>query len=572
MYPNLDSFISPRPVSYGELSPRPISDHVVISGSPENRIADAVLDPKLFAKVFLNTDVWDVQGEILDSIANNSRTAVKACHASSKTFSAAIATLWFLARHNDEAVVVTTAPTWAQVEKLLWGEIHSALLRSRITYPKPNQTELRIGPKRYAYGISTLVTKQDEGVRFQGIHAKNVLVILDEAPGVDPKIWEAVEGARAGGNVRVLALGNPTISSGPFHSAFIDHRTGWKCFTIDGFDTPNLRGITLEQLLDPSFESQLDNNPLPYLITRRWVKEKYYEWGPDHPSWEARVRGRFPKQSADALLSLSWLEEAALRNIAEKDTDELSAGIDVAGPGDDETSITIRKGPRVILHEQTTMSDPRGWVLQRLAPHKGALKIVNVDSIGIGWGLYQHINDFGYPTSPVNVCETANDNEKYADLKSELYWGLRLRLSQGDFCGLTDEKTISQLAGIRWKANSRGQVEIESKEKARERGVKSPDRAESIMLAFASKILVYGVIDYLKRIQAEQNQRFFPDQLIKEEKKLFCPVCNAICVVPNNNGYRCNACAHQWMDDKNKKLAEIRAYRPTRDVLMKVKR
>lgn len=512
---------------------------------PNSRVREAVLDPKLFAKVFLNTDIWDTQGEILDSIAHNPRTAVKACHASSKTFTAALATLWFLSRHSDEAVVVTTAPTWAQVEKLLWGEIHSALMRSRVTFPKPNQTELRIGPKRYAYGISTLVTKSDEGVRFQGIHAKNVLVIMDEAPGVDPKIWEAVEGARAGGNVRVLALGNPTIASGPFHTAFTDDRTGWRCFTIDGFATPNMRGVTLEQLLSPDFENQLDSNPLPYLITRRWIKEKYYEWGPGHPSWEARVRGQFPKQSPDALLSLAWLEEAAVRNISEKDTDEVVAGIDVAGPGDDETSLTIRRGPRVILHEQTSTSDPRGWVLQRLAPYKGIIKDVNVDCIGIGWGMYQHIKDFGYPTNPINVCEAANDTEKYADLKSEFYWGLRLRISQGDFCGLTDDKTIGQLAGIRWKANSRGQVEVESKDKARERGVRSPDRAESIMLAFASRILIYGVLDYLKKVESEKHAAtLYPET--RSEKKELCPQCSASCVVPNNGGWRCNQCGYQF--------------------------
>jgi hypothetical protein len=62
---------------------------------------------------------------------------------------------------------------------------------------------------------------------------------------------------------------------------------------------------------------------------------------------------------------------------------------------------------------------------------------------------------------------------------------LRQRAQDGDFCGLEDDTTLSQLAGIRYKHNSRGQILIESKEDARKRGVKSPDRAESTMLAFA---------------------------------------------------------------------------------------
>ncbi len=136
---------------------------------------------------------------------------------------------------------------------------------------------------------------------------------LDEAPGVKPRIYEAIEGIRAGGDVRVLALGNPTIASGPFYDAFTANREGWNLITISAFDTPNLqRGLTLESLLELPDE-ELDNNPVPYLTTRRWVHEKYREWGPGHPLWESRVLGNFPTQSEDALLSLAWLEKAKYR-------------------------------------------------------------------------------------------------------------------------------------------------------------------------------------------------------------------------------------------------------------------
>ena len=44
--------------------------------------------------------------------------------------------------------------------------------------------------------------------------------------------------------------------------------------------------------------------------------------------------------------------------------------------------------------------------------------------------------------------------------------------------------TISQLASIKYEHNARGQVVIESKDHLKSRGVKSPDRAEALMLAF----------------------------------------------------------------------------------------
>ena len=434
------------------------------------------------------------------------------------------------------------------MEKLLWGEVHAAFQRSLYPFPKPNLTELKMGPKRYAYGLSTVITKQDEGVRFQGVHAKNVLIIVDEAPGVNPKIWEAIEGIRSGGNVKVLALGNPTIASGPFHTAFIDNRSGWECFTIDAFDTPNLRGITLEQLVDSSFpEDELDKNICPYLITRRWVREMYFTYGKDHPFWEARVRGQFPKQSPDSLLSLAWLEEASRREIQERTSDEFAAGLDVAGPGEDESSLTIRRGPRVIFHEQTTMSDPRGWVMERLIRFKDVLSTINIDCIGIGWNMYLHVKDtFGDKAVPINVCEAANDPEKFANLKSEFFWGFRMRCEKGDFCGLTDEKTIGQLAGLRYHPTPRGQVEVESKQDSLKRGVKSPDRAESVMLAFASRMLIYGVLDYFKNLK--QQQVSIPDPTKKEIPA--CPQCASVCVVPNNSGWRCNNCGRQWITEK----------------------
>jgi hypothetical protein len=305
-------------------------------------------------------------------------------------------------------------------------------------------------------------------------------------------------------------LGNPTITGGPFHSAFTDNRDGWATHTISAFDTPNLAGLTMEELLAVP-DDALDANPRPYLTTRRWVREKHREWGPGHPLWEARVLGCFPAQSEDALLSLAWLE-AARSSGQQPATDEpLRAGLDVAGPGEDETVLTVRRGARILLHRAWPHSDPRGEVVAALAPFRGQLESVNVDSAGIGWYIYLHLKDSGFPAQPVNVGEAATDPEKYANLKAELYWGLRLRAQEGAIAGLTDERAIGQLAGIRYRHNARGQVVIESKEDARKRGVKSPDRAESIMLAFA-KIQVEhaGVLEWYRQQAAAVNERRQP--------------------------------------------------------------
>ena len=357
-------------------------------------------------------------------------------------------------------------------------------------YPKPSATRIQLGPDRQAFGLST-----NEGVRFQGFHG-NILVILDEAPGVLPEIYEAIEGIRAGGVVRVLAVGNPVIASGPFHDAFTTGREGWKPITISAFDTPNLQGLTLEQLLEMS-EEELDRNPRPYLITRRWVKEKYSEWGPGNPLWDSRVLGNFPLQSEDALLSLTWLEQAKLREAGDGET---FAGLDVAGPGKDETVLCVRRGPKIVLLQAWLDGDPYGKIIAALHPFRRELKQLNVDSIGIGWNLFTRLKSDGFPVRGVNVGEAPRNKDKFQNLKAELYWGFRRRASEGDLAGLNDDKAIAQLAGIRYEYNSRGLIVIESKEQARKRGVKSPDRAEAIILAFADvSIPGHNLMEWMKQ-------------------------------------------------------------------------
>jgi phage terminase large subunit len=323
----------------------------------KSQVRQLIEDPTAFAEVMLGHDLWSKQREILKSVAAHPRTAVKACHASGKTFSTAAAVLWWLTSRQN-AIAVTTAPTWTQVERVLWGEIRSAVRGARVAYPKPSATSLYLGPNRFAIGLAT-----NEGVRFQGFHG-SVLVVLDEAPGILPEIWEAIEGIRAGGDVRVLAVGNPTISSGPFYDAFTSNREGWNLITISAFDTPNLQGITIDTLSTLS-EEELDRNPRPYLTTRRWVREKYSEWRPGHPLWESRVLGNFPQESDDALFSLSGLEQAKLREDGDGD---LCAGLDVAGPGEDETVLCLRRGPKIVLLRAWAGRDPRGDVLAALQP------------------------------------------------------------------------------------------------------------------------------------------------------------------------------------------------------------
>jgi phage terminase large subunit len=325
-----------------------------------------------------------------------------------------------------------------------------------------------------------------------------VLIIADEAPGIDSDIWDAIEGIRAGGNVHVLELGNPVIPSGHFYDSFTRNRSIYRCISISAFDTPNLqhpdgRPVTEEELLAMSPE-ELACSPFPSLITRDWVRERLKVWGRKHPKYIARVLGEFPSDDPYSVFPLSWIERA------QRDpTDEelrrtkghvIQVGIDVAGAGADETVLTARVDGIVLKQLFWSDPDPRGAVTRELSQIRGGslgypLGIVVVDTVGIGYNFALHLADQGFPVYGFNAGARAIDAAQFVNQKTEAHWTFRGYLQEDLVSRMADEETAAQLSTIRYRENSRGLTEIESKDARNQRGIPgSPDRAESLVMAF----------------------------------------------------------------------------------------
>jgi hypothetical protein len=319
----------------------------------------------------------------------------------------------------------------------------------------------------------------------------------------------------AGGKVHIVMAGNPTLPSGAFYDAFTRERELWNCTTIDAFDSPNLKGIELDELLqmDPAEGGPLDLNPVPYLATRRWVYEQHRSWwhGDERssPNWVSRVRGQFPDQAQNALVKLRWLERAkerALRTPVQDEATTLVAGVDVGG-GAAETVVYVCESNRhefkIIGMGAWRCEDTRGEVVRFLAQYRDRLRSVRVDSIGMGYNFGLHLRDERFPVELVNVgmaCESRPEwreddpPARFVNLKAQYYQELADAFERDEVHGLTDNITIGQLAGLLYEIDSHGRIKIESKESARARGVPSPDRAEALMLALGKPHSVGGII------------------------------------------------------------------------------
>jgi phage terminase large subunit len=462
-----------------------------------------IIDPALFAERILGINPTELQLEILESIRHSRKTAIKACHGVGKTFILAVAVLWWLARYED-GVVLTTSSTFRQVRTQLWSEIHRLIGGARVRYPKVNSTEIKLRDEdNFALGLST-----NRAENFQGYHGQHVLIIADEAPGIESEVMEAMAGIMAGGNVHLVMAGNPTITSGAFFDAFHRERSSWKCFTIDAFDSPNLQGLNLEQLLlmDPAVGGPLDQNPVPYLVTRRWVYEQYFAWwhGDESgsPIWMSRVRGEFPDQANNALFRLRWLvsaKERALRDPISDSGGRLVAGVDVGGGGAETVVYVCERKPRgyrIVKLGFWRAEDTRGKVVRFLEPYRSRLTTVRVDGTGIGHNFGLHLRDQKFPVELVQVGLPSRSQPKlgendpmkrFANEKARFYQNVADAFERDEVDGLLDEETIAQLADLQYEIDSRGRIKIESKDDARARRSSSPDRAEALMLAIGDR-------------------------------------------------------------------------------------
>lgn len=243
----------------------------------------------------MNPDhVWDKMIEVSESVRDNQKTCVFAGHGVSKTYNLARIALWFLYTHKP-STIITTAPIFDQVEKLLWKEIHTAHSQAKIPLGgKMTKTQLDLDEEQkwFAYGFSTKAdTVTGEATRMQGYHNKYVLIIFDEAAGIPAAIWKATESLLTDPNCKIVAVGNPTSASGSF--AECEEDPTWNFIRISVKDSPNFK--TGERIIP-----EISGREYEEMIRRKYGEESI-EYG-------IRIEGRKPEYTQGTYLG-KWLSE-----------------------------------------------------------------------------------------------------------------------------------------------------------------------------------------------------------------------------------------------------------------------
>lgn len=424
-------------------------------------------------------------------------------------------TAWWLDSHPvGEAFVVTTAPTAAQVSAILWREIGRAHRKAELWGYITGDNQWKIGHKAgasepVAYGRKPA---NYDATGFQGVHARYVLVILDEACGIPRSLYDAVDSLATNENARVLAIGNPDDPSSYFHTV-CKPGSGWNVIQIDALRSPRftltevrqhpeLMRYMIEQGVAPTDEV-IPEDLKDLLVSPTWVAERIKRWGVQSPIFQSKVRGRFPDVTTDTLINPHWITLAAARETVPTPT-MAKMGADVARYGTDHSTLMLRQGGHCRVIEDIAYgptTEFAGVIIKRgneHMAHPAVFPVVCVDDVGVGGGVTDMLREQGVPVVAIvggaaSTQRMANGKPRFVNKRSELWWNMREafagRSGTGDDGWLDidpfDDDLQAQLSNIKYKINSHGQIVVESKDEMKQRGLSSPDRGDALAYALA---------------------------------------------------------------------------------------
>jgi hypothetical protein len=197
-----------------------------------------------------------------------SRVAVRAANGSGKTTHlAAPAALWHALIYPN-SITITTSGVYRQVKEQMWPCIRSLGGKVKGWGIQVNQTDLVTSAGSRIIGFST-----DDPGRFEGWHADNLMIIIDEAKTVADGIFESVARCQP---TRQLVISSPGGTGGEFWRIFNKQQHLWNLHKVSAYDCEH--------------------------ISETWIEEQFLRWGKDHPLIRSMVFGEFMEMDDERLV------------------------------------------------------------------------------------------------------------------------------------------------------------------------------------------------------------------------------------------------------------------------------
>jgi len=363
--------------------------------------------------------------------------------------------------------------TWAEITKWLamglnshWFEVSATSLQPAKWLTELVERDLRKGT-RY-WGVEGRLWSAENPDAFAGVHNMDgVLVIFDEASGIDDAIWAVTAGffTENTPNRFWFAFSNPRRNTGYFYETFHSKRDFWNTKVVDARTVEGTDKAVYQQIID--------------------------EYGPDSAQAHVEVYGQFPSAGDDQFIGANTVDEAMKRVKYQDLSAPIVIGVDPARFGADATVIAVRQGRdivKIIRHRGDDTMTVVGYVIDAIEEYKPTLVVI--DEGGLGAGIVDRLKEQRYKIKGVNFGNKSKNPIMYGNMRAQMWGDMREWLKTASIPN--DRFLKTDLISPMMKPDSRGTIFLESKKDMKSRGLASPDAADAIAVTFAFPVAHRG--------------------------------------------------------------------------------
>jgi phage terminase large subunit len=429
-------------------------------------------DPLWFPRVVLGRTYWSRQADLYRALHASPRVASKGGHSTGKTHAAADFIVEYATTHPG-AKVLLMGPKYDAVKVNLWAKVRAAFATARTPLGG------KLGAESWSAGDEwwVRIAAADKPESLHLGHGPAMLVVIDEAVGVEPWAWEPINAMLASEGSRLVVLFNPTQSA---------HKTREIC------DDPAFRVVTLSCEDHPNVVSGSD--VYPGAVTKAWVeefRERVRKGLATADEYASRVKGDFPSGASDSLITGAELEACLT---AEAD-DVPRLGLDVARFGSDRNDLVYVSPKREVrLVEEWSGQDlmfTAGRLMRAVRELGVSPAMTFVDSCGVGGGVVDRCREAGVYVQGVDAGEKATRRwdavvgreTPFANRRAEMFWTLRCICKSVAVRIPRDFWADLGMIRVGYRGTD---LAIRSKDDMRKEHGRSPDRADALALAFAA--------------------------------------------------------------------------------------
>ena len=471
-----------------------------------NNIKKWMKDPVSFVEDNFKVIPDEWQRDVLIAFNNNQRLAMLASKGVGKTTILAWLCWYFLVTRSHPKIAATSISA-DNLSDGLWSEMSKWQQKSEFIKNQFEWTKTRIFLKQYpeTWWMSARTwakgsNSEQQANTLAGLHADNIMFVLDESGGIPSGVMAAAEAALAndmGDNTdaKLVQAGNPTHLEGPLYSAWGKERKLWHVTEINS---------------DP------ENPKRSPRVSKEWAQQQIDKYGKDSPWVLVNVFGRFPPSSLNALLGYEEVEAAMNRKIFADDyiNAQKRLGVDVSRFGDDSTIIFPRQGLQA--HRCVEMRNARtNEIASRLiaAKIKWSSEVEYIDGTGgFGSGVVDNLIQKGFHPQEIHFSSKADD-PRYFNKRAEMWFRMAEWIKRGG-CLPKDEQLLRELVAPEYYFKN-GKLILEDKDLIKEKIGFSPDRADALALTFSDEerptgLGELGVLNRAEDARQRANSEYDP--------------------------------------------------------------